>query len=79
MPEKNVVIYTTPSCPYCKLAKALFKENNVAYKEMDVALNEKAAEEMIAKSGQMGVPVIEIDGQIVVGFNKPKLLELLSK
>lgn len=76
--QKIVTIYTTPTCPYCKLAKELFKEHGIQYKEIDVSSDEKAAQTIIEKSGQIGVPVIEIDGQIVVGFNKPKLLELLG-
>lgn len=67
---KSVTVYTTPTCPYCKMAKEYLKENNVPFKEIDVAADHKAAEEMIHKSGQMGVPVIEIDGKIIVGFDK---------
>lgn len=74
----TVAIYTTPSCVYCKMAKAFFVQNNIQYTEKDVASNDKAREEMIQKSGQLGVPVIEIDGQIVVGFDKPRLIELLK-
>ena len=74
----NVTIYSTPACPYCKTAKEFFRENNIAYEEKDVATDDKAREEMIKKSEQMGVPVIDIDGQIVVGFDKAKLSELLG-
>ncbi|MEK7624113.1 MAG: glutaredoxin family protein [Patescibacteria group bacterium] len=74
----KTIIYTTSTCVYCKIAKAFFKEHNVAYEEKDVASDEKAREEMISKSGQMGVPVIEIDGQIVVGFDKEELSKLLG-
>ena len=62
MPE--VKIYTTPPCVYCKMAKAYFKENSIEYKEVDVASDLKARQEMIEKSGQMGVPVIDIDPQL---------------
>lgn len=75
---KNVTIYTTPTCVYCKMTKEFFKENNINYEEKDVSTDTKAREEMIKKSGQMGVPVIEIDGQIIVGFDKPKLSNLLE-
>lgn len=74
----NITIYTTPTCVYCKMTKSLFKDNNVAYEEKDVAADEKAREEMIQKSGQLGVPVIDIDGQIVVGFDKDKLSQLVG-
>jgi glutaredoxin-like YruB-family protein len=74
----KVIIYTTPSCPYCQMAKAFFKEHNVSYEEKDVSVDEKAVEEMIHKSGQLGVPVIDIDGQIVIGFDKEALSELLN-
>jgi glutaredoxin-like YruB-family protein len=74
----KVIIYTTPSCPYCQMAKAFFKEHNISYEEKDVSTDEKAVAEMIYKSGQLGVPVIDIDGQIVVGFDKEALSELLN-
>ncbi|MBI2612311.1 glutathione S-transferase N-terminal domain-containing protein [Candidatus Kaiserbacteria bacterium] len=75
---KNVTIYTTPTCVYCKRTKAFFGEHNVAYTEKNVASDSAAREEMIKKSEQMGVPVIDIDGTIVVGFDQPKLAELLD-
>lgn len=74
----NVTIYTTPTCGYCKAAKAFFKDNNVEYSEHDVANDSEKANEMIQKSGQMGVPVIEVDNEIVVGFDQTKLSSLLG-
>ena len=74
----KTTIYTTSSCVYCKIAKAFFKEHNVVYEEKDVASDEQAREEMINKSGQLGVPVIDIVGQIVVGFDKEELSKLLG-
>ncbi len=74
----KITIYTTPTCVYCKATKAFFKENNVVYEERDVSVDAKARDEMIAKSNQMGVPVIDIDGQIVTGFDKAKLQELIG-
>lgn len=74
----NVTIYTTPSCVYCRMTKTFFAENNVTYEEKDVAVDAAAREEMFKKSGQMGVPVIDIDGNIVVGFDKPQLAKLLG-
>lgn len=74
----NITIYTTPTCVFCKMTKAFFKDNNVEYEEKDVATDMKARDEMIEKSGQLGVPVINIDGQIVVGFDKDKLSQLIG-
>jgi len=75
---KKVVVYTTPTCPYCVMTKDFLKANGIAYSEIDVSANEKAADEMIEKSGQMGVPVIDVDGQIIIGFNKPALKKALG-
>ena len=73
----KVTIYTTPSCVYCKMSKAFFKEHNIKSEEKDVSLSDQSRQEMLDKSGQMGVPVIAIDGTIVVGFDKARLSELL--
>lgn len=77
MPNK-VTIYSTPSCVYCNMAKEFFKENNVAYQEHNVAEDDMAREEMVNKSHQLGVPVIDVDGKIVVGFDKRELTKLLG-
>lgn len=74
----NITIYTTPTCVYCKMTKAFFKEHNVVYQERDVGADHAAAEEMVKKSGQMGVPVIDIDGKLIIGFDKPQLSQLLG-
>lgn len=74
----KVTIYTTPECVYCKMTKEFFKENSVVYEEKDVSTNEKARDEMVEKSGQLGVPVIDVDGKIVVGFDKEMLSKLLN-
>lgn len=74
----KVTIYTTPPCAYCKMTKAFFKEHNVAYEEKDVSVDRAAADEAMKKSGAMAVPVIDIDGTIVVGFDKPHLSQLLG-
>ncbi len=76
--EKSVRIFTTPTCTYCKMTKEYLDEKKVAYDAIDVTTDEKARDEMIQKSGQMGVPVIDIDGEIIVGFNKDKIAELLG-
>ena len=74
----HVTIYTTPTCVWCKATKAFFKEHGVQYEEKDVARDVPAREEMVQKSRQLGVPVIDIDGQIVVGFDKEGLSRLLN-
>ena len=74
----KVKIYTTPSCVYCKMTKEFFKQNNIQYEELDVAKDINARGEMIQKSGQMGVPVIEVNGEIIVGFDQPKLKKALG-
>lgn len=74
----EVIIYTTPSCVYCKDAKAFFNENNIKYQEKDLSVDAAARDEMFEKSDQMGVPVIDVDGKIVIGFNKKELSKLLS-
>lgn len=75
---KKVSIYTTPTCHYCMMAKELFKTNKIQYEEFDVIANIEKRREMMEKSGQLGVPVIVIDGQIVVGFDRPRLEQLLG-
>ncbi len=79
MNPPSIKIYTTQWCGYCKMAKEFFKEKGVQYEEYDVGNDQKKAEEMMQKSNQMGVPVIDIDGTIIVGFNKKKLEELINK
>lgn len=78
MPNTKIEIYTTPSCAYCHLAKEYFKSKNLAYLEYDVLEDVKKREEMIKETGAMGVPVIKINGQVIVGFNKSKISELLG-
>lgn len=75
---KNVAIYTTPGCIYCKMAKDWFNENNVEYTEYDVSADAEKREEMMKKTGQMAVPVIDVEGEIVIGFDRPKLSQLLG-
>ncbi len=74
----SVVIYSTPTCVYCKIAKEYFGEHNISYTEKDVAEDSDARKEMVEKSGQMGVPVIDIDGNIIVGFDKKSIASLLG-
>jgi len=75
---KSVAIYTTPTCVYCRMAKEFFKKNNVKYKEIDVSSDDRAVQEMVEKSGQMGVPVITVDKEVIVGFNESKLRKALG-
>lgn len=74
----TVKIYSTKTCPYCEMAKLFFQRNNIKFEDIDVSNNEKAAKEMVEKSGQMAVPVIDIDGKIIVGFNVRALKEALK-
>lgn len=75
---KPVTIYSTPSCHFCKLAKEFFKENNISYTEFDVASNIEKRQEMVNLSGQLGVPVIRIEDEVMVGFNRPMVSQLLG-
>jgi len=75
---RKVTIYSTPTCHFCHMAKDFFSANNVVFTDKNAAADPVARKEAIAKSGQMGVPVIDIDGNIVVGFDEPKLKKLLG-
>lgn len=77
--EKKVIVYSTPTCHYCNMAKEYFNENGVKYESFDVATDIEKRKEMFEKSGQMGVPVIVIGEDIIVGFNKPVIEDLLAK
>lgn len=74
----KVTIYSTPTCPYCKMAKEFLKEKSIEFTDIDVSSNQEKAQEMIDKTGQMGVPVIDVDGTLMVGFDKKKLAEALG-
>lgn len=76
--ERKVIVYTTPSCIFCKHVKDYLDEKNIDFEEFDVLANPAKAQEMIDKSRQMGVPVTDIDGQIIVGFDRPKLEAALT-
>jgi len=75
---KNISIYSTPVCHFCNLAKDFFKDNNLEYTEFDVASDQSKRQEMIELTGQMGVPVIQVDDDIIVGFDEEKIKELLK-
>ena len=75
---KNVIIYSTPTCHFCHMAKEFFTENHIPFIDKDASTDMEARKEAIAKSGQMGVPVIDIEGTIIVGFNQPFIKETLG-
>lgn len=74
-----VTIYSTPSCGYCNLAKQFFDQKGIKYTDHNVAARPEKADEMLNKSGQMGVPVLDINGRIIVGFNQPEIEKALDK
>ncbi|MBL7051565.1 MAG: glutaredoxin family protein [Nanoarchaeota archaeon] len=78
MKEHKIVMYGTPSCHWCKKAKEFFVEKGVKYEYIDVQADQEKAKEMVEKSGQMGVPVIDIDGEILVGFEEDKIKKILE-
>ena len=79
MADKKVVIYSTPTCPYCKRAKEYLSRKGISYTDIDVAQDREKAKEMTQKSGQMSMPVIIIDDDIVVGFDQVQLDKLLAE
>lgn len=74
----DVTIYTTPTCSWCQAVKEYLRAREIDFEEIDVAADQALAEEMMEKSGQMGTPVLEIDGEIVIGFNRPEIDQLLD-
>ena len=76
--DKKVTVYSTATCPYCIRAKQFLKENNIAFQDFDVSADQEKAQEIIQKSGQMGVPVLDIGGEIIVGFDKEQIKKALG-
>ncbi|MCM8806342.1 MAG: glutathione S-transferase N-terminal domain-containing protein [Candidatus Omnitrophica bacterium] len=76
--NKRVIIYSTKTCPYCRLVKEFLRQNNIDFIDYDVGEDREKLEEMIKKTGQMGVPVIDIEGDIIIGFDKEKIKEILG-
>ena len=74
----TIKVYSTPTCPYCTMLKEFLNRNNVEFEEIDVASNSDAAVEMIVKSGQKSVPVLDIDGTIIIGYNETAIRERLN-
>ncbi len=77
-PQPRVIVFSTPTCTYCNAAKRYFREKGVKFNDVDVTRNPAAARDMVRRSGQQGVPVIDIGGRIVVGFNRPVIDHLLG-
>ena len=75
---KNVKVYSTSTCPWCIRVKEFLKDNNIAFENYDVGSDKIKADEMVKKSGQMGVPVLDIEGEIIVGFDKEKIKQALG-
>lgn len=73
-----IKVYSTPTCPYCVTLKSFLKEKGFDFEDIDVAAEPAKAQEMIEKSGQMGVPVVDINGQIIIGFDREKIVKLLN-
>lgn len=75
---RSAKIYSTSTCPYCTMAKDFLNKNNIVFENFDVGLDQKARQEMVDKSGQMGVPVLDIDGEIIIGFDKDAIRNALG-
>lgn len=78
MAKKEVTVYSTPFCPYCTTLKQFLNKNEVEFENIDVSKDKKAARKMMEKTGQSGVPVTEIDGETVVGFDREEIVRLLE-
>ena len=76
--QPRVIVFSTPSCSFCNMAKKYFREKNVKFRDVDVSRDAAAARDMVRRSGQSGVPVIDIGGKIIVGFDRPKINKLLG-
>lgn len=77
-PQKRVIVYSTPTCTWCNTLKSYLKQHKVRFQDIDVSRDERAAQEMVKRSGQQGVPQTEINGQIIVGFDKSRINQLLE-
>jgi glutaredoxin 3 len=75
----KIKVYSTPTCPWCRMLKDYLKEKNIEFENVDVSIDSKAASDMVAKSGQMGVPQTEINGKMIVGFDREAIDEELAK
>lgn len=75
---KRVIVFSTPTCSYCNMAKQYFRQHKIKYRDVDVSRDAAAARDLMRRTGQMGVPVIEIGGKLIIGFDKPKINHLLN-
>ena len=75
---KNVKVYSTATCPWCIRAKQFLKENNIDFQNIDVSEDQQVADELMRKSGQMGVPVLDIEGEVIVGFDRERIKSALG-
>lgn len=76
--QPKVVVFSTPTCSFCTMAKKYFRDKGIKFTDIDVSRDQAAARDMVRRSGQMGVPVIDIGGKVIVGFNRPQIDQLLS-
>ncbi|WP_322806489.1 glutaredoxin family protein [Thermanaerothrix sp.] len=76
--QPRVIVFSTPNCPFCNMAKRYLRERGIKFRDVDVSRDAAAARDMVRRSGQQGVPVIDINGKIVVGFDRPKIDRLLG-
>jgi len=77
-PQPRVIVFSTPTCSFCNMAKKYFRENKIKFRDVDVSRDAAAARDMVRRSGQQGVPVIDIGGKIVVGFDRVKINKYLG-
>ncbi|MEW5831171.1 MAG: glutaredoxin domain-containing protein [Chloroflexota bacterium] len=77
-PQPRVIVFSTPTCSFCNMAKKYFREKGVKFRDVDVSRDQAAARDMLRRSGQSGVPVIDIGGKLIVGFDRPKIDKLLG-
>ncbi|MFQ5867411.1 MAG: glutaredoxin family protein [bacterium] len=78
MVDKKVIVYSTPTCPFCMMAKNFLRDNKIDFEDIDVSSDREKAQEMVQKSAQMAVPVIDIEGEIIVGFDKERIRKALG-
>lgn len=76
--KNRVIVFSTPTCSYCNMAKQYFRRNKIRFKDIDVSRDQAAARDLVRRTGQMGVPVIDINGKLIVGFDKPQINRLLD-
>jgi len=76
--SSRITIFSTPTCGYCNMAKQYLSSHNIRFRDVDVSRDQAAAQDLVRRSGQMGVPVIDINGKLVIGFDQPKINQLLG-